>query len=190
MATTIKICGIRDEGLARVAHNLGADFLGLVLTASRRQITLEQAKAIIDAVPEGQFVAVGRDVDEPLFEEMLALNVKAVQLHGRVPTRWIARAHGVGKWAIATMLEVQADIVLLDGVVPGSGVARTWEKPEFTRPIWIAGGLSVDNVRAVVRRLRPDGVDVSSGVEKEGRKDPELIRRFIQEVQYGDNASA
>jgi phosphoribosylanthranilate isomerase len=173
-----------------MARDFGANFLGLVLTPSRRQVTTGQAQAIIAAVPKVQFVAVGRDVDEQLFEDMLSLNVKAVQLHGNVPQHWIVRAHEAGKWAIATTLDAAADVVLLDGAVPGSGVARAWQKPEFTRPIWIAGGLTVDNVRAVVRRLRPDGVDVSSGVEKEGSKDPDLIRHFIQEVHYGDNASA
>ncbi|MCY0877893.1 MAG: phosphoribosylanthranilate isomerase [Firmicutes bacterium] len=190
MRVTVKICGIQDIETARAVAALGADYLGLVLTASRRQVTIPQAKALVAKVPEAQFVAVGRDVDDALFETMLRLDVIAVQLHGRTPPEWIERAHQHGKRAIATELDAQADIVLLDNVNPGSGEPWAWYKPEFPRPIWLAGGLTPENVRQVVTTWRPAGVDVSSGVERHGVKDVALVRRFIEEVHDADNTSA
>lgn len=188
--TAVKVCGLKDAETARGAWRLGADYLGLVVTRSSRQVTIEDARAIAEAVPEAQFVAVGHGVDESLFDSMLGLPVAGIQLHGPTPAGWIARAKAHGKLVIATTLQEDADVVLLDGAVPGSGQAWAWNKPAFARPIWLAGGLTPYNVRRVVRELQPDGVDVSSGVEDHGQKSIDLIRLFIQEVQYGDNASA
>lgn len=188
--TSVKVCGLTTQEMAVVAWEAGADYLGLVLTDSSRRVTLEEAEEIQSRIPSARFVAVGRHVDDELFRDMLHLPVWGIQLHGRTPAHWIDRVHQAGKHAIATILDAQADIVLLDNVVPGSGQPWQWEKPTFLRPIWLAGGLSPQNVREVVSRLHPDGVDVSSGVESQGEKTAELIRRFIQEVQYGDNRSA
>jgi phosphoribosylanthranilate isomerase len=182
---TVKICGIRDAKTAQWAFSEGADYVGLVVTPSPRQLSLAEVRHILASVP-GRFVAVGKDVSEDLFRTLLDLPVAAIQLHGRVPDRWIDRVHDQGKRAIATTLDPAADVVLLDGPVPGSGQVRSWERPRFSRPIWIAGGLSPDNVRQVVVRLKPDGVDVSSGVERQGQKDWELIARFIKEARHGD----
>ncbi|NMP22420.1 phosphoribosylanthranilate isomerase [Sulfobacillus harzensis] len=187
MATKIKICGVRDAGTADAALALGADFIGLVLTPSRRQIGVEAAQQIIRALPQGRFVAVGQNVDETLFEEMLGLGVWGVQLHGRTPRDWVRRAHQRQIRALATWLNPEADVVLLDGVEPGSGKTRDWQRPSWPRDVWIAGGLSPDNVRQVVREVAPNGVDVSSGVEVDGTKSVVRIQRFIEEVRHGDD---
>lgn len=189
MPVSIKVCGVRDVAIARAAVRLGADYVGLVLTESSRQVALHEARRLIAMVPEAQFVAVGRHVADPLFYEMLALPVAGIQLHGRTPEEWIERSQGMGKMAIATSLDKRADVVLLDGEVPGSGIPWSWEKPMFERPVWLAGGLTPDNVGEVVARIKPEGVDVSSGVEIDGEKNAELIRLFIQEVRHGDNTS-
>jgi len=190
MPTTVKICGIQDANTAQGAVRLGADFLGVVLSPSRRQITLDEAYQLVNRVPEARFIAVGKDVSETLFEAMLDLPVVGIQLHGETPQAWIDRARHKRKLVVATVLEQAADVVLLDDQNPGQGQPRNWDRPVFSRPIWIAGGLSPLNVGAVVRQLRPDGVDVSSGVEQNGQKSLRLIEKFIEEVKYGDNESA
>lgn len=190
MSTRIKICGIRDVETAREALRLGADYLGLVLTASRRQITRQRAQELVETVPGARFIAVGLDVDDVQFQAMLELSVAGIQLHGATPRDWIGRTQARGKLAVATQLDPDADVVLLDGRTPGSGEVRPWTKPAWSRPVWIAGGLSPDNVRYVVETLHPEGVDVSSGVEEDGKKSVALMARFIQEVKHGDKTSA
>ena len=188
--TTVKVCGIKNAETARTAWQAGVHYLGLVLTKSRRQIGLDAARSIIARVPQARFVAVGHDVSAELFEAMLDLPVVGIQLHGLTPAGWISRARARGKMAIATTLDREADVVLMDGAIPGSGKPWAWHKPDFPRPVWLAGGLTPHNVRYVVRECKPDGVDVSSGVEADGEKQVDLIRLFIEEVRHGDHTSA
>ncbi len=169
------------------AAELGADFLGVVLTQSRRQISLTQAEDMLTALLGIPVVGVGKDMDEPLFERLLELPFWGIQVHGHPPEDWVERAHRYGKRALATWLDPKADVVLLDGPEPGSGRPRDWERPIWDRPLWIAGGLTPENVQSMVRDLSPDGVDVSSGVEVDGAKSLDRIARFIEEVRRGDN---
>lgn len=187
MTTSIKICGLTDAKTARQAVEMGADFLGVVLTKSRRQMSVTQAEEMLEAIPGIPVVGVGKDVDEPLFERMLELPLWGIQLHGQTPEDWVGRAHRHGKRALATWLDPKADIVLLDGSEPGSGRPRHWERPAWGQPLWLAGGLTPENVRGVVRDLDPEGVDVSSGVEVDGVKSVARIAQFIEEVRRGDN---
>jgi phosphoribosylanthranilate isomerase len=181
---SVKICGVRDPDTAQAAFDAGADYVGLVLTSSRRQVSGEVATAIVQTV-QGKFVAVLKDPTPEQWRVALSLPFYAVQCHPPEPTGWIDQVHRAGKRAIATRLTDEADVVLLDGPEPGSGRGWSWHRPQFSRPIWLAGGLRVDNVREIVRQLRPDGVDVSSGVECAGQKDRQLIRAFILEVRHG-----
>lgn len=190
MATTVKICGVRDVATAIQAFRYGADYVGLVVTPSPRRLDLNEAARLIAAVPRGRFIAVGKDVSPDLLSRLLDLPVVGIQLHGHAPDQWIATVHQAEKLAIATEDEPQADVRLLDGAVPGSGIARDWHMPPSVRPVWLAGGLSPTNVRHVVRTLGPDGVDVSSGVEQDGVKSLTKIRQFIEEVKYADRERA
>lgn len=183
MPPVVKICGIQDPGLADWSFSEGADFVGIVLAPSRRQVSLAQAKMIIKTVP-GQYVAVVSSPGPKEFEAILEeLDVVAIQHHGSSQRDWIAEVQATGRLAIATELEPRADIVLLDGEEPGSGKVRDWQRPEWTRPVWLAGGLTPLNVGAMVQTLHPDGVDVSSGVERNGVKDRQLISQFIREAK-------
>lgn len=187
MAVTIKICGIQDPETATHALALGVDWLGVVMTPSVRQISPVAAERLIREAP-GSYVAVAKDVPEALFEELLRLPVRAIQLHGQTPGDWVTRVHAVDKWAIATRVDSSADVILLDNPEPGQGTVWRYRKPAYVRqPVWLAGGLRPQNVRDVVRRIRPDGVDVSSGVENyPGHKDGKLIEKYIEEVRYGE----
>jgi phosphoribosylanthranilate isomerase len=187
MPTSVKICGLTDAKTARAALDLGADYLGVVLTDSPRQVSLEFAEDLARDLPDARLVAVAKDPPETLFSAMLELTVWGVQIHGSAPQRWIERAQQAGKRAIAARVDPRADIVLMDNANPGSGVARDWIVPEVDKPVWLAGGISPANVADVVRRLRPAGVDVSSGVERQGVKSAELIQHFIEEVHHAEN---
>ncbi len=183
MSPVVKICGIQDPILADWSFSQGADFVGLVLAPSRRQVSLAQATAMIKAVP-GPYVAVVSSAGRGELEAILAeLAVIAVQYHGSSQWDWIAEVQAKGRLAIATELEPRADIVLLDGEEPGRGKVRDWQRPKWNRPVWLAGGLTPLNVGAMVQALHPDGVDVSSGVERNGVKDRQLISQFIREAK-------
>lgn len=183
MSLAVKICGIHDAAQAEWSFSQGADFVGIVLAPSRRQVSLAQAKAIIESVP-GPYVAVVSSLGPKECEAILGeLDVVAIQHHGKSQWDWIGEVQAKGRLAIATELEPRADIVLLDGQEPGSGKVRDWQRPEWDRPVWLAGGLTPHNVRSVVELLHPDGVDVSSGVERDGIKDRELISQFIREAK-------
>ncbi|PSR34678.1 MAG: phosphoribosylanthranilate isomerase [Sulfobacillus benefaciens] len=183
MATTVKICGVRDKATAKFCFAHGADFVGLVFAPSRRQISLGVAQQIVQEIP-GRYVAVVNSPDAAaLLEIIQKIRPYAIQHHGEPMCEWLELSHGQGIAAIATTLDPRADIVLLDGPIPGQGQERQWERPAWPKPLWLAGGLSPKNVREVVCTLRPDGVDVSSGVESQGNKDWRLIAAFIEEAK-------
>lgn len=183
MPPIVKICGIQDPGMAEWSFSQGADFVGLVLAPSRRQLSIKQAQAIVRAVP-GKYVAVVWAPEPTELDEIFSeLEVVAVQHHGSRAFDWIETTHAANRLAIATDLDPRADIVLLDGIEPGSGQARDWQRPDWHRPVWLAGGLNPHNVGFVVRELHPDGVDVSSGVESGGSKNRALIGQFVREAK-------
>jgi phosphoribosylanthranilate isomerase len=184
LGVEVKICGIKDVWTARESVRAGADYIGLVLAPSTRQISLDQAREITRALPEVRFVAVVRNMaEEELAHVLQHTGVWAVQYHGASGYDWIGMAHKAGLRAIATRVEGDADIILLDGPEPGQGQSWEWQRPQLGRPVWIAGGLSPDNVAAAVNRVVPDGVDVAIGVETSGSKDMEKIIRFIKEAK-------
>ncbi len=184
MTPEVKICGVKDVSTALAAYEAGADYIGLVLTSSPRQISLEQARDIVTSLPWIRFVAVARHMSRDMFEKVLErVPLWAFQHHGETDFNWIHAVHDYGLKAIATTVEQDADIILTDGPEPGKGQAWDWQRPACSQPFWIAGGLMPDNVRSVVQRLQPNGVDVSSGVETDGVKDLIKIRQFIKEAK-------
>lgn len=195
----VKICGIQDEAGALVAAEAGADAIGLVFASSRRQIAPAQARRIADALPP--FVTkVGVVVNEPL-DRLRALvdavRLDAVQLHGEESPDYCA---AVREWGVAVIKAVAVaepldvarlralpvSAVLLDtlrlGLRGGTGESFDWSLAAPVAAVVrviLAGGLTPENVAASIAAVQPYGVDVSSGVETDGRKDPEKIWRFV-----------
>ena len=206
--TRIKFCGMTRPGDARLAGELGVDAIGLVFAAaSQRRLDLAQARAVRNAVPPMVSVVA-------LFMDNAGKEIEAVvegvrphllQFHGREPEafcdRWglpwikaVAMGGADARHAAKGWIKAypRASGFILDGHAPGEagggGRAFDWEcVPPIGRPWLLAGGLTPDNVGAAVTRLRPWGVDVSSGIEHApGVKDGAAMKRFIDEVRRAD----
>lgn len=213
--TKVKICGITEAAHALAAAQAGADFIGLVLASSRRQVNLEWAKGIAEAVKglEKPPLVVGVFVNTAAPEVNCIgdyCGLDWVQLSGDEPweclgdvERPLIKAIRVSREAKAegliTNMSIGYDLLrkdficLLDSHVEGSygGTGQTfnWRLARQVSqrfPVIIAGGLSPQNVGEAIKVARPWGVDVSSGVETGGVKDISKIKAFIEAVRKTD----
>jgi phosphoribosylanthranilate isomerase len=192
----VKICGTTNEEDALLATALGADALGFIFAPSTRQVTAQQARDVVrrlptDVLPVGVFK---NERPEHVVEVAAHVGLHAVQLSGSEPVsevRWIRervrfviQGYTAGDPALSAAANSPADVVLIDSPNPGSGKVFDWQLAEGAPGgvrLLLAGGLTPDNVGEAIRRVRPWGVDVASGVEAgPGRKDPRKLRRFIE----------
>jgi phosphoribosylanthranilate isomerase len=195
----VKICGITSEEDGLLATALGADALGFIFAPSTRQLTADAARDIVRRLPhEIETVGVFRNErPETVVETVARVGLGGAQLHGHEPlreVRWIReripfviRGYAAGDPALAEATDPAIDVVMLDAPNPGSGKVFDWSLADGAprgRRILLAGGLTPDNVGEAIARVRPWGVDVSTGVEREpGRKDPTRLRVFIEEAR-------
>jgi phosphoribosylanthranilate isomerase len=206
----VKICGITNDEDALLAVALGADALGFMfVSGSPRQVSPDDVRSIVKRLPPGTTtVGVFRDErPERVVETITTVGLTGAQLHGREPAsevRWVRerlalviQAFSAGDPAIAAAADGGADIVMLDAAEPGSGRVFDWklaEGPRGNTRLLLAGGLTSDNVTDAIQRVRPWGVDVSTGVETEprsGRKDARRLRAFIEAARRaGDELAA
>ena len=198
----VKICGITSEEDALLAVAMGADAIGFVFAPSSRQIAPARAADIAKRLPpEVLTVGVFRDeAPQRVADVVNAAGLRAAQLHGRETaedTAWVRRRVPVvikafpgGDPELARAATYGADVVLLDSASPGSGRVFDWSLAEGAPSglrVLLAGGLTPENVGEAIERVRPWGVDVSTGVESEpGVKDPTKVRRFIQAAQAAE----
>jgi phosphoribosylanthranilate isomerase len=196
----VKICGITNEDDALLALALGADALGFVFApGSPRMVTSDEARDIVKRLPRDEVTTVGVFRDERpqrVAEIVNTVGLKGAQLHGREPPSeveyvrkrvpLVIQGFAAGDPAITMAAEGSADLVLVDAPNPGSGRVFDWVQVEGALNgvrLLLAGGLTPDNVSDAIWRVRPWGVDVSTGVETapgSGRKDPRKLRRFIE----------
>ena len=199
----VKICGITSIGDAEAAVGAGADALGLMFyPGSPRRISVETAQAIERRLPPF-IIRVGVFADpapEDVFSAMHQCALNLLQFHGH-ETPEFCRQFGImtmkafriqNAQSLLEIPDYQTDAFLLDSYAPGlaggTGETFNWalavEAGKFGKPIFLAGGLTPENVADAVRTVRPFGVDVSSGVEQSpGKKDPEKMRAFIAAVR-------
>ena len=206
--TVVKICGIRTPDIARAALDAGADMLGLVFAASRRQVTPAAAQAISEVVrchPRGRSVRLAGVFVDHAVADMRELarrcDLDIIQLSGRES---LATAGDLAPLAIMRAVRLAGDAdeaewlgiddhtarLLVDAHVPGSyggaGIVADWPAAAQLarrRGIVLAGGLSPGNVADAIRAVRPWGVDVSSGVEHDGVKSATRIGAFVRAVR-------
>ena len=193
--TKVKICGLSTKGAVETAVSAGADYIGFVFAPSKRQVTLEEAAELAKLIPVnvkkvGVFVSPSRT---QLLEAIDKVGLDLVQIHGQVaddlfenlPCASIQAVRVDGNGHIPSS---QADYLLFDAPMAGSGQTFDWGKLDtagLAQPFFIAGGLHEDNVARAIQHFSPFAVDVSSGVETDGQKDHEKIRRFIERVKNG-----
>jgi phosphoribosylanthranilate isomerase len=201
----IKICGLmRPEDILYV-NRVRADYAGFILAEGRRRtLDRERVKELAADLAPGILktgVFVNQDPDW-IAETVRITGIDAVQLHGSETEKEIlylrklldegpgkqcriVRAFRVeGAEDILRAEESSADLVLLDQGAGGSGEAVDWSLAgKAGRPFFLAGGLDAENVQEAIRLLKPWAVDVSSGVESGGKKDPEKIRKFMEAVR-------
>lgn len=200
----IKICGITRAEDARAAVALGADAIGFIFAPSQRRVTPRQAGAILAAVPP-QILSVGVFANQSpaLIRSLVAeLGLDRIQFHGQEPAS-VVRTFPARRVIYALRPKPGsalprrdpspgAGALLVDAFVPGVlggtgrlanwSFARTLKK--FKKPVILSGGLNPRNVAEAIRRVSPDMVDVSSGVEsRPGRKNRAAMKAFIQAVR-------
>jgi len=196
----VKICGIKDLDTALAAVEAGADALGFVFASSPRRVDREIVRTICSQLPP--FLSrVGVFVNSPagLVEETAAYcGLDILQLHGEETPEYcrqlkyrVIKAFRVrDATSLAEIKRYRCSAVLLDTYVPGmpggTGCAFDWSLARElvpARPVILAGGLTPENVQQAVAIARPYAVDVSGGVETDGKKDIEKIRLFIQRAR-------
>ncbi|MBO1304603.1 phosphoribosylanthranilate isomerase [Enterococcus sp. 669A] len=204
----IKICGLSTIEAVETAVKSGADYLGFVFAESPRQVTPEQVRAITENVPDavkkvGVFVS-------PMSQEVEAI-IKAadldfVQVHGEPLTETVSvpiiRAVSIRKSTAlpeAGVPEAGVEEYLLLDAPPakymgGNGTVFDWEAVDPAKlpqeKLFIAGGLTPENVASAIRYFQPLAVDVSSGVETDGQKDLKKITAFCQAAKEETHVSA
>ncbi|MEM3401900.1 MAG: phosphoribosylanthranilate isomerase [Candidatus Hadarchaeales archaeon] len=207
----VKICGITRPEDGEMVSSLGADMVGVILVkGSRRCVSLERAGEIFKRVGENSMKVAVLMPENPSELEFVEEKLRPdyIQLHPSIPLEKIemvkkslsaglimvvpippenpdeAAIFGLAKDAAEI-----GDFVLLDTKGPeggGTGKMHDWRISRkicasIKKPAFLAGGLNPMNLRKAIEAVRPHGVDVATGVEKEvGIKDPELVKEFIR----------
>jgi len=197
----VKICGITNLQDALDAISLGADAIGFIFAKSPRHVTIEKVKEITNQLPP--FVTrVGVFVDQPLEEvnkTLVDCVLDTAQLHGKESVEYckqvnrrVIKAFRIHDEKSLEHLKEYEDITasfLLDTFVPGmaGGTGQTFDwglalkaKKMVKRPIILSGGINESNIMQAIKTVHPDGIDLSSGVEKSpGIKDYDKMRKLF-----------
>lgn len=210
----VKICGITSPEDAFRAKQLGADFIGVVVEIenAERSLGRKEAKEIFGhAKGSAQTVALSSLRKAGSIARLCRfLEADAVQLAAKVPSKEIVKLHkqapnlkimkavkAKGKAALeeALLFQMVADFIVLDSAsgkkLGGTGKKADWkicrEIAEKCRcPVFLAGGLNPENVAEAIKEVRPFGVDVSSGIKKDGDKrkiDFSKLKKFIKQAK-------
>lgn len=188
----VKICGLMSSVDAIYANMAGPDMVGMVFSRGRRRtVTKDQAAQICSMLGSIERVGVFVDEEPQYIADIVDSGlVDTVQLHGVDDSRFkavrdavsvpIIRAYIVNsREDVQQAASCEADHVILDAGM-GSGRTIDWSLLEDVGfPYILSGGLDPSNVLEAIRRLHPAGVDVSSGVETNGIKDPTKMTSFV-----------
>ncbi len=206
MRTRVKICGVKRAEDALHAARCGADAVGVVfIRGSARELPIAQVGEVFSAVPPFvSRVGLFRNAEPQFVREVAALGrLSALQFHGEESDAdcavfglpFVKVINGNNRAHIAGMNATYPSAVgfCLDSVSHGEGGTGEpfdWDMwpAQCDKPLILAGGLDPDNVGAAIARLKPWGVDVSTGIEDgiKGEKSADKIRRFVDAAQRAD----
>lgn len=197
--TRIKLCGLQSLNDVIAANAVQPDYIGFVFAkTSKRFITPQTAEELRKKL-DRKIAVVGVFVNESVEIVAALLNkgiIDMAQLHGNESEEYITflrkktdkkliKAFSVNEAKnLQAAYACSADYILLDSGNGGTGKSFDWNiLQNFGRPYFLAGGLNINNVSEAVNRLHPYAVDVSSGVETDGRKDGVKMAAFINAVR-------
>ena len=207
----VKMCGISKVETIPAIIDAKPDYMGLVFAPSKRQVTVEQAKILVEELHKQYAVrynsetikTVGVFVNETI-ENLLKIaeevKLDVIQLHGDEDESFIQilkEQSNVEVWKAVQVrsaadaekwIDSSADMLLFDAYHKdergGTGEVFDWSSlDEFERPFMLAGGIDSTNVARAIRTVRPYGLDISSGIETEGVKDDEKMKAFTNIVR-------
>ena len=194
----IKFCGLKTLDDIFFANELLPEYVGFVFAPkSKRFIAPAQAKKFRGALSE-KILAVGVFVNEklPIVAELLNAGIiDAAQLHGDEDDIYIKNLRGMTKKIIIKAFQIKtaeditaaekslADFILADSGA-GGGTVFDWNLVKnLSREYFLAGGLTPENVGGAIKILKPFAVDVSSGIETDGKKDFNKMATFAEVVR-------
>lgn len=195
--TCVKFCGLSKSEDITAVNRLNPDYAGFVFwEKSRRYVAPETAKALSEKL-DPEIVPVGVFLDSDIngiIDIAETACIRAVQLHGSESEGFVKETKDATGMPVIRAFRIssrddlekavstEADLLMLDGGI-GEGRAFDWTLLEgVERPYILAGGLNPDNVKEAIERLNPFGVDVSSGIETDGIKDQDKMKRFMEAV--------
>ncbi len=201
--TCIKLCGIKRATDIEKVNDLKPEYIGFVFwEKSKRNVSIEEAKELKGRLSDG-IKAVGVFVDcEPEFAAGLANKkiIDVIQLHGSEDEAYIRKLRTMtdaeiikafqfcedpvkNDQIVNAVNESSTDFVLLDA---GKGCGNTFDwtiTERINKKFFLAGGLDPENVKGAIDKTKPYAVDVSSGIETDGVKDPAKMERFVNNVR-------
>ncbi len=201
MTLFIKLCGLKTAADVETAVDAGANAVGFVLTPSSRQIPLSEAARLQRLLPSSVLgVAVFNDPGPELIQRAIvevepdliqveARNGTGVPIQKFLPV--VVNGKGVEEAVLQALELTESGMVLIDTAAKGgTGRRSDWDRLaglETSDRIIVAGGLNPGNVGEVIARIRPLGVDISTGIERRpGEKDPVLMRKFVRAARAAE----
>ena len=194
----IKICGLFRDIDIDCVNEAVPDFIGFVFAKSRRQVSVKWAKAMRPRL-RSEITPVGVFVNESLGNVAKLLNdniIEMAQLHGDENEQYIQELKALTDKPIIKAVRVLspkdieaaqhtfADFLLLDNGTGGTGESFDWSLVgRVKKPFFLAGGLKVDNIEQAIAATSPYAVDLSSGVETDGKKDRDKILELVRRMQ-------
>lgn len=200
--TKIKLCGIQRYEDIDVVNELLPDYIGFVFAKkSKRFISYDMAKSLKKRLDK-RVKAVGVFVNESIENIIYLVRndiIDLIQLHGDEDREYISKLKNYVNTPVIKAFRIKykddinnlykegSDFILLDA---GAGDGKTLDESilkDFKDDYFLAGGLSPDNIYEKINTLHPFGVDVSSGIETDGKKDADKMRKFVKLVREVEN---
>lgn len=195
----VKYCGLRRVEDIRSANETNPDYVGFVFAKDRRRYVEPEVARLLRNGLHPQIGVVGVFVDEEVEVVASLLRediIDIAQLHGHEDAAYIEHLRSLTDkpiWKafhietaedVAAARDSKVDLVLVDKGIGGTGMVFDWSLlADMDKPFLLAGGLTIDNIEEALAVVKPYGVDVSSGIETDGVKDPEKMKVFMEKVR-------